>query len=58
LKRKLVPVRVVECEPEGLLQAIVYIDLAGSEEEVARLALLEGVAERRAKPSSKPDFPG
>jgi hypothetical protein len=58
LKRKLVPVRVVECKPDGLLKAIVYIDLAGSEEEVARHVLLEGVADRRAKPSSKPDFPG
>lgn len=58
LERKLVPVRIVECKPEGLLKAIVYIDLAGLEEEGARHALLEGVAERRAKPSSKPDFPG
>lgn len=56
--RKLVPVRVVECKPAGLLKAIVYIDLAGSEEETARQVLLEGVAARRAKPSSKPDFPG
>jgi hypothetical protein len=56
--RKLVPVRVVECNPAGLLKAIVYIDLAGSEEETARHVLLEGVAARRAKPSSKPDFPG
>jgi TIR domain len=58
LERKLVPVRVVECKPDGLLEAIVYIDLAGCEEEVARHVLLNGVAERRAKPSSKPDFPG
>jgi TIR domain len=58
LKRKLVPVRVVECKPDGLLKAIVYIDLARSEEEVARRVLLEGVVERRAKPASKPDFPG
>lgn len=52
------PVRVSECEPKGLLKAIVYIDLVGKDEEEARHALLEGVARRRAKPTSKPDFPG
>jgi|SRR5271163_4413962 hypothetical protein len=58
LKRKLVPVRVAECEPEGLLKTTVYIDLVGFDEDEGRHILLEGVAERRAKPSSKPDFPG
>jgi hypothetical protein len=57
-KRKLVPVRVAECQPEGLLKSVVYIDLAGKDEKSARAALLDGVAERRAKPSSEPDFPG
>ena len=58
LKRKLVPVRVAECKPEGLLKTTVYIDIVGLDEEESRQALLEGLAERRAKPSAKPDFPG
>jgi hypothetical protein len=58
LKRKLVPVRVIDCKPEGLLKAVVYIDLVARDEEVARHALLDSLAERRAKPFSKPDFPG
>src|SRR5207249_4213297 len=28
-KRKLVPVRVAACQPEGLLRTIVYLDLVG-----------------------------
>jgi TIR domain len=59
LKRKLVPVRVAECKPDGLLKNIVYIDLVGSSmEKVAQDTLPEGVTEGRAKPCSKPDFPG
>jgi hypothetical protein len=48
LKRKLVPVRVAECKPEGLLKTTVYIDLVGFDEDEAQHVLLEGVAERRA----------
>jgi hypothetical protein len=57
-RQTLVPIRVAECKPEGLLRAIVYIDLVGKDAEEARRALLDGVAERRAKPSSEPHFPG
>jgi hypothetical protein len=57
-KRTLVPVRVAQCKPEGLLKAVVYIDLVGKVEAEARRALLDGLDQRRAKPSSKPDFPG
>ena len=35
-KRKLVPVRITECEPEGVLSQIVYIDLVGLDELCAR----------------------
>jgi hypothetical protein len=58
LQRKLVPVRVAECKPEGLMKALVQIDLVSRSEEEACRALLGGVAEGRAKPRSKPDFPG
>jgi hypothetical protein len=57
-KSLLLPVRVRDCEPGGMLQMIVYIDLVDLEEERARDALLEGVKTGRAKPPSKPTFPG
>jgi hypothetical protein len=58
LQQKLVPIRIAECQPDGLLKSIVYIDLVGTDDEVARERLLDGVARRRAKPSSQPAFPG
>jgi TIR domain-containing protein len=54
----LVPVRVRECEPRGLLGQVVYIDLGGLEEDSARDVLLAQVKGRRAKPEVKPVFPG
>ena len=54
----LVPVRVREFKPEGLLGPIIYIDLVGLDEETARESLIAGVKKRRAKPSSPPRFPG
>jgi TIR domain-containing protein/effector-associated domain 7 (EAD7)-containing protein len=41
--RTLIPVRVEECEPPGLLKAIVYIDLVGLDQQAASRALLRGV---------------
>jgi hypothetical protein len=57
LQRKLVPVRVGACKPEGLLKSIVYIDLVGLDEDVASAALLRGVKRGRAKRRKKPPFP-
>ena len=54
----LVPVRVRECKPEGLLGPIIYIDLVDLPEEAAMETLIAGVKKRRAKPSSPPRFPG
>ena len=56
--RLLLPVRVQECDVEGLLGQIIYIDLAGLEEAQARERLLAGVRQARAKPSLPPRFPG
>src|SRR4051812_5800445 len=56
LQRKLVPVRVEDCKPEGLLKSIVYIDLVGLDEAAARAALLRGVVPGRVKPETVP-FP-
>lgn len=54
-ERKLLPVRVGECQPEGLLRAITYIDLVSLAEEDATAALIGALSER-SKPSSVP-FP-
>lgn len=55
--RKLVPVRVAEFEPRGLLGQIVYLDLVGLDEDRAGERLRAGVGER-LKPSEPPAFPG
>jgi hypothetical protein len=55
--RKLVPVRVAECKPMGILEPICYVDLVELQETEARVTLLEAFAER-AKPKSAPTFPG
>jgi hypothetical protein len=57
-QRKLVPVRVRECRPDGLLSQVVYIDLVGLDETMARQKLLGGVKRGRAKPETPPAFPG
>lgn len=57
-KGLLLPVRVQDCRPEGLLGAIVYIDLVGLDETAARDTLLERVQRGRRKPAAPPQFPG
>jgi len=57
-KRKLLPVRVVECNLTGLLAQIVYIDLVGYDEDTARQRLLTGIQQGRAKPTTRSAFPG
>ena len=56
-QRRLIPVRVEECEPRGILGPIVYADLVGLGEEEAARVLVEAFAER-AKPDEAPVFPG
>ena len=57
LQRTLIPVRVSECDPEGLLKQLVYVDLVGVTEAEAHDLLLSALKER-AKPDQKPSFPG
>ncbi|MBV8885621.1 MAG: toll/interleukin-1 receptor domain-containing protein [Chroococcidiopsidaceae cyanobacterium CP_BM_RX_35] len=57
LKRIMIPIRVRECKPTGLLGPIAYIDLLGLSEASARDAILEAFKER-AKPIQAPAFPG
>src|SRR5215510_5648171 len=54
----LLPVRIHDCEPRGVLPQIVYIDLVGLDAEAARETLLAGVRRQRAKPTREPGFPG
>jgi len=56
-KRRLIPVRVEDVVPPGLLRNRVYVDLVELSEEEARDALLTGVGEQRSKPTAVP-FPG
>jgi hypothetical protein len=62
LGRKLIPVRVENCHPEGLLRGISYIDLVGLASEDAAHELVDEVkaslSGRRARPGRPPSFPG
>src|SRR4051812_9902884 len=54
----LIPVRVRECDPPGLLGPIVYADLVGLTRDQARRQLLDRVAGIRWKPNEEPFYPG
>lgn len=54
--RRFIPVRVRACEPTGLLQPIVYLDLVGRDAEQARAALL-ALFDGERRPREIP-FPG
>jgi diguanylate cyclase (GGDEF)-like protein len=65
---RLIPVRVQDCEPRGLLKQIIYIDLAGYLEDAARQRLLAGISavapagsnqtvRARLKPEIAPEYP-
>lgn len=56
-KGLLVPIRVRECELEGLLPQIIYIDLVGLDEKQAKTKLLNNIKHERMKPDIKPAFP-
>jgi tetratricopeptide (TPR) repeat protein len=57
-ERKLLPVRVQACNPQGILAAISYIDLVGLEnEQDTQDKLLSAIRRQRAKPKTAPPFP-
>jgi len=56
-ERVLLPVRVSECRPTGLLATRIYVDLVGLGEKDARSELLNAIPER-GKPDTPPSFPG
>jgi hypothetical protein len=56
-QRILIPIRVRECNLEGLHSPMIYIDLIGLSEDEARETILQGLKER-AKPDEPPSYPG
>ena len=54
---KLLPVRVRQCDPKGLLSQIVYLDLVGLNEGKAKEVLLTGLQRERQRPTDRPAFP-
>jgi tetratricopeptide (TPR) repeat protein len=48
----MLPIRVQPCNVDGLLGPIVYIDLVGCDEHIARQKLLAGLPRERVKPTS------
>jgi TIR domain-containing protein len=60
-QRKLLPVRVEDCDRPGLLGNVVGVDVFGREEAQAKAVLRQAVANAvkgRAKPATRPGFPG
>ena len=57
IERRLIPVKVKECKPTGLLRPIVYVDLIGASESEAKEQLLKSLR-NRVKPENQPSFPG
>lgn len=54
----LLPVRVSNVEPPGLLTTRIYVDLVGQDANSARAALLSAARGTRGKPTEAPEFPG
>jgi len=56
-KGRLVPVRIKDCKPQGMLSNIIYIDLVDLTEEECRRAIRNGLRPT-ARPDVRPKFPG
>jgi len=57
--RALIPIRVRECQPTGLLETIIHIDIVGLPEQQAHERILRFLEqEERFKPAQAPAFPG
>jgi TIR domain len=57
-RRLLLPVRVSNVEPPGLLTTRSYVDLVGRDASSAQVALLAAARGARGKPTAAPEFPG
>jgi len=56
-KKLLIPVRVADVKPQGLLSAVIYIDLYDKDEATAEKLLIQGV-DTGDIPKKRPAFPG
>ena len=56
-ERLLLPIRVGECKPTGLLGPLVYVDIVNKGEAEAEQLVLDALKDR-AKPTIRPAFPG
>jgi tetratricopeptide (TPR) repeat protein len=56
-KTLLIPVRISDVKPQGLLASRIYIDLFGKTEEESTQALVNGVS-TKDRPRNMPSFPG
>lgn len=57
IDRKLIPMLVKPCNPEGMLKSIVYVDLVDVPPAEAKQKILDMVRDR-VKPDQAPAFPG
>jgi hypothetical protein len=60
-QRKLIPVKIEDCDVGGVLRLVTPIDLVGLEPDAARtrlLAQVKAVGAGRAKPPTDPSYPG
>jgi hypothetical protein len=55
---RLLPIRVDETEPPGLLKTRTYVDLVNKDAASSRAALLAAARGTRGKPAEEPAFPG
>ncbi|MBW4581677.1 MAG: tetratricopeptide repeat protein [Tildeniella nuda ZEHNDER 1965/U140] len=59
--RRLIPIRVADCTPQGLWAQILYVDLVGKPEDIAtelvRQEAKKAVKKERGKPTQKPIYP-
>lgn len=55
--RKVIPVRIENISPPGLLSQIVYIDLCNLSEENAKTSLVMGIRDDDLRENQKPTFP-
>ena len=56
-ERRLLPIRVGDCQPTGMLALVQYVDMVGQSEAEAEQLVLSALKER-AKPATRPGFPG
>lgn len=58
ITRNLIPIRIDDVQPTGLLKPLGYLDIFGLEEDEARAQLLAALKAGRGKPDVKAHFPG